>query len=442
MKGLRYLFLCFWCCVSTVHADDLAQIYSLAQDNDPTLQAAYADFVANKQALPEAVASMVPHLSATYRTTGYNSNVSLRGFDFNTRSYGFNLNLPLYRAELWAQLEQARHTVKAATANYMNANQSLIFRVAQQYFIILAATDDLNFNKAQRVTFARNYEQNKERQEVGLISITDVEDAKARYDRAVADEIISNNTLQNEYEILREMVGCPIEEVVPLPQTHTLHLIPPTPAAPEEWVCMAQDLSFDIQVAKETAEQYKAAIGTQTAGHLPSVDLLGQIQRQKGIPPFPFSAFTYEKNLTLTINVPIFSGGGVLYKTREAMARYDQAMKKLDIQQRNTNSNVRQAYRSVLAAINSVTALAQVVVSNQGVVDATNASYEIGTRTMVDVLDAETRLLGAKRDHSKARYNYIMEGLRLKQATGILTPDDIIAVNDMLCGRQRLEEAT
>lgn len=440
MKFVRTVFLSLLLTTSHAWAEDLVQIYQMAQENDPTLKAAYSELIANKQALPEAVSSLLPQLSGTYQTTGYNSNSIFRGFDFNTRNYGFTLTMPLYRAELWAQLEQARHVVKAATAAYMNADQNLIFRVAQQYFTILAATDDLKFNQAQRKTFARNYEQNKERYDAGLISITDVEDAKARYDRAVADEIVSNNILRNEYERLREITCFPIEDLQQLPESNRLKLTPPIPESPEEWVSLAQDLSFDIMTARETAEQYKAAIGTQAAGHLPSVDIQGQLQREKGFPPFTFNNFVYDKSLTLNIRVPLFSGGGVFYKTREAMARYDQAMQKLEAQQRLTDSTVRQAYRSVLAAIKNVSALAQVVVSNQSVVEATNASYEVGTRTMVDVLDAETRLLGAKRDHSKARYNFIIEGLRLKQATGVLSVEDIMAVNDMLCGRQPLDQ--
>lgn len=436
MKWQRFCFIAALLYSGTNYAEDLAQVYQLAIDNDPTLQAAYAELNANKQALPEAVARMLPNFYGSYQTQGWNTNDPFQAFNFNTRNYGLNLTLPLFHSELWAQLEQARHAVKAAVASYLSTNQALAYQVAEQYFNILSAKDDLIFAESNRDAFAKKLDQAEHRFEVGLIAVTDVEDAKARFDRAVADVIRTKASLDNEYEKLRKIVGIPICEVVPLTNTTEVPLNPPAPNEPESWVETANQLSFEMVTATEKAAQYKAAIGAQAAGHLPTVDLQGLVGREKQFGgPFPINYFQFQKALTVNITVPIFSGGSVLYKTREAVARYDQALKQLEAQQRLTDSNVRQSFRDVIAGISSIAALAQVVVSNQNALEATQAAYEAGTRTMVDLLNAQTNVFSAQRDHAKARYKYLLDGLRLKQASGVLTADDLFAINELLLGR-------
>ncbi|HRE31201.1 MAG TPA: TolC family outer membrane protein [Candidatus Berkiella sp.] len=416
--------------------EDLWQIYQLATESDPTLKAAYANLQANQQSLPQAVAQMIPNLSASYNTTGVNSSASFQG-DYNTQNYSLNLTQPLYHPEHWAQLDQARHVVKGAYATYYSATQALMIRVSQQYFAILGAIDDLHFTQAQRKAFARQLEQTKQRFEVGLIAITDVEEARARHDKAVAEEIAAQNAVADQYERLREITGTPIKEITLFQTTKSLPLLPPNPETQETWVETAEHSNPDIIAAAETALQAKAVIGAQVAGHYPKFDLTGQLQRSKGAPPFPFDQLVYNRVLALNVSVPLFSGGGVYSRTQEATARYCEARERLEIQKRSTDSTTRQAYRGVLTSISEVQALAQTVVSSKSALQATLAAYEVGTRTMVDVLDAESNLLNAERTHAKARYNYLFQGLRLKQAAGILTAEDIAAVNALIRGLER-----
>ena len=377
-------------------------------DNDPALKAAYAELIANKQALPVAVAEMLPKIYGSYQTAGWETNNPYAQFNYNLRNYGFNLNLPLFRSELWANLEQARHAVKLAVATYMNTNQALIYQVAQQYFAILSAIDEVQYTQSKRNTFARELDQAQHRYAVGLIAITDVEDSKSRHDRAVAEEISAQTALANEYDKLQQITGIPVCDVVTLPNTKAIPLNPPMPNEPESWVTTANEMSLDMMRAKENAEKYKAAIGVQAAGHLPTVDIQGLVGRDKQFAtPVPLAYFQYQKALTLNINIPLFSGGKVFYKTREAAALYDKALQELEIQQRNTDSTVRQTYRDVLTAISSVSALNQVVSSSESALVATRAAYEVGTRTMVDVLNAETNVFASKRDFAKARYKYL-----------------------------------
>lgn len=427
--------------LSSAQAADLKEVYLIAIDNDPTIQAAFAALRANEQALPQALANMVPNISGTYTTSGTKDNVNFFG-DYNTNQYGITLNQPLFHPELWAQFEQARHISKGARATYLSATQDLIIRVANQYFAILGAIDDLNFAQSQRKAFARELEQSKQRFEVGLIAITGVEEAKARHDNAVANEIAAKNAVADQYEKLREITGRPLPEGISLfPIEHPLSLLPPTPANQESWVASAHQYNLNVYAAKENAEQQKALIGYQASGHFPKFDFQASVQRVRNPPPFPFDELQTQKSVTLNVAVPIFAGGGVVFRTQEASARYDEALKRWEAEQRTADSNTRQAYRGVLTAISGVEALAQAVVSNRSALEATQAAYEVGSRTMVDVLNAQSNLLAAERDHSKARYKYLYEGLLLKQAAGILNMGDLIAVNELMVGKGKCDIA-
>lgn len=438
MSKLGSLGLLLCLCAFNAQAEDLKEVYEIAVQSDPTVQAAFAAMQANKQALPKAIAQMVPNLSASYQASGVNATTSspspfvFQG-GYNTKNYSLVLSQPIFHPEQWAQLEQSRHVVKGSVATYYSATQELILRVATQYFAILGAIDDLEFFRGSRKAYAREYEQAKQRFDVGLIAITDVETAKARYDSAVADEISAQNAVANQYEKLREITGVPILQVSLFPVTSKLPLLPPSPNEQETWVNTANLYNLDIIAAKESTEQFKAEIGNQAAGHFPKVDVQGSLQRNKQNPPF--ADMTYNRSVTLNVSIPIFAGGGVLFRTQEAMSRYDEAMKKLEIQQRTTDSTTRQSFRGVLTAISSVEALAQAVISNQSALKATKAAYEVGTRTIVDVLNAESQLLNAQREHSKARYNYLLQGLQLKRAAGTLTANDLYAVNNLITGK-------
>jgi outer membrane protein len=433
--GFKHLFLIASWWASSIHAADLREVYLIAIDNDPTIQAAFAALKANEQAIPQAIAQMVPNITANYTTAGTDDNVAVFG-DYNTHAYGITLTQPLFHPEHWAQFEQARHVTKGARAAYLSATQGLIIRVASQYFAILGAIDDLHFTQSQRKAFARELEQSKQRFEVGLIAITAVEEAKARHDNAVANEIAAQNAVFDQYEKLREITGRPLPEGVALfPITHPLSLVPPSPADQESWVASAHRYNLDVTVAKEKAEQQKALIAYQVSGHFPKFDFQADVQSYKGQPPYPFDLLTIQKTITLNVVFPLFAGGGTVFRTQEASARYEEAMKQLEAQQRTADSNTRQAYRGVLTAISGVEALAQAVVSNRSALDATQAAYEVGTRTMVDVLNAQSNLLSAQREHSKARYKYLLEGLKLKQASGILNMDDLCAVNALMVSK-------
>jgi outer membrane protein len=427
----RYLIsaLALFFCFNSHAALNLEQTYLLALQNDPILAAQAKALKANEQALPSAIAQMLPALSANYTTTSNSSSIPSLG-KYNSRSYALNLTQPIYHPQHWAQTARALHIEKQAYAIYLRSIQDLVIRVAERYFDVLAAQDDLKFAKGRRKAFARQLEQTQQRFDVGLIPITDVYDSKAKHDEAVAQEISATNQVADRYEQLREIIKIPVDDITSFPRTKPLPLVPPNPNKQEEWVTIAHTQNLSVVAEHENTLQLKSVIRTQAAGHFPTVDATVSAQRSKSLPPFETMSSNFAAGLN--INVPIFSGGGVIFRTKEARARYEEGMMQLEGAQRLADSDTRQSFRGVKTSIAEVKAFNESVNSNQSALTATQAAYEVGTRTIVDVLEAESQLLRAVRDHSVSRYNYLLRGLRLKRGAGTLTQDDLFEVNGII----------
>tara|TARA_R110002110_G_scaffold400317_1_gene616590 strand:- start:3292 stop:4599 length:1308 start_codon:yes stop_codon:yes gene_type:complete len=421
-------------CFNSHAALDLEQTYLLALQNDPELAAQAKALKANEQALPIAIAQMLPALSGSYTTTSNSSSIPTFG-KYNSRSYGLNLTQPIYHPQHWGKAAQALHLEKKAYAIYLKSIQDLVIRVAERYFDVLGAQDDLKFAKGQRKAFARQLEQTQQRFDVGLIPITDVYDSRAKHDDAVAQEISATNKVADKYEQLREIIKIPVDDIASFPRTQPLALIPPNPNKQEDWVRVAHTQNLSVAAAYENTLQLKSVIRTQAAAHFPTVDANVSIQRSKGL--FPFETIDSNFAAGLKVNVPIFSGGGVIFKTKEARARYEEGMMQLEGAQRLADSDTRQSFRGVMTSIAEVKALNEAVKSNQSALTATQAAYEVGTRTIVDVLDSESQLLRVVRDHSVSRYNYLLRGLRLKRGAGTLTQDDLFAVNAIITAEHK-----
>lgn len=319
----------------------------------------------------------------------------------------------------------------------MNAFGELITRVAQAYFDVLGARDTLRFARAEKRAIERQLEQAQERFEVGLIPVTDVKEAQASYDLAVSREIDAENALENAREVLRTLTGEP-------PGTLTgvvadLELRSPDPASPGPWVDTALQQNPSYLAARSSAEVARYEIRQARAGHYPTLDLVASRTREDRDGGFTQQGEFETDRIGIELNIPLYSGGATVSATRSARSQFEAAQSRTVQARRSAEQDTRNAFRGIEASLSQVRALDQAVESNRAAVEATRAGFRVGTRTAVDVLEALRDLYQAQRDYATARYQYIVNRLRLKQAAGTLTVEDVRLINSWL-GDEPAEE--
>lgn len=425
LKAFLLLSLCIVC--SITKAEDLASVVNLALDVDASLQQAKETKLATVELLPQARAGFLPTISANAGSTYNNTNNPLLN-RYNTFTYGASLSQPIFNIANWQTYKQADYKLKSAIASYEDAIQDLLFRVSNQYFAILKALDDLNFATSERKAFARHLDETQQKFDAGVIAITDVNEAQAKHDSAVAQEITAINELQNQNELMGEITGVPAKNVNILKANISLHS--PQPDNIEFWVDEAVKQNFALQAKLFDVESAKRNIAIQRAGHYPTIQVDGSTTKAKSAPPSAVKANT--NTIGISLSVPIFSGGKTSAKTRQAAHEYEIAVQQADNIRRQVKSNVRQAYRGILTQISQVKALQQSVISSKSALDATEAAFSVGTRTIVDVLNSQSDLLRAKSNLSKARYDYITASFKLKRFAGTLSIADINIINGWL----------
>lgn len=410
-----------------VMAEDLMEVYGIALENDAQLSAARAARDAQKLAEPLARTTFRPMVSLS---GGASAN---RGDDTTTMNYsaaniGVNLSQTLYDKQADLRLSQAGDQALQADTQYSGEEQALIVRVARAYFDILAAQDNLTFVQAQNAAIDRQLDQAKQRFDVGLIAITAVHEAQAVSDQARADLILAENELDNTREGLREILASDVARISPL--VAAIPLEPPTPADIGHWGEIALENNLGILAARQGLEMARKEIEVQRAARSPQVDLVGShtYSRSDG----DYDSDAHDTRIGLQLSMPLWLGGSVPLSTDQSRLRFEQAREALEQQRRSVARQVRDAYRGVLSGISTVRALEAGVVSAQSALEATKAGFEVGTRTMVDVLNAERDLYSVKSKHAAARYQYVVAGLQLRQAAGTLGPQDLAKVNGWL----------
>jgi outer membrane protein len=417
--------------VSSAYGDDLMQVYEAALENDAQIRAARATRNSTLEEKPQAVAQLLPTIGLSADANRVNRDIEDAGGSSSTyenSSAKLSLNQPIYRHEYWVQLEQADQQVAKAEAEYAAAEQELMVRTAQAYFDVLSAQDSLEFAKAETEAISRQLDQAKQRFDVGLIAITDVHEAQAAYDQSRADLIAAENVLDDAWEALREIVKQKPASLSVLAED--LPLNSPVPESIEEWSNRAQQQNLSIRAADKDAAIARENISLQRAGHFPTLDLVGSHTVSRT--DLDTGTDVDTSSIGVQLNLPLFAGGSVLSRTRQAEYDLEAAQEGLDAQRRSVERQVRDAYRGVLASISQVEALKASTVSAQSALEATEAGFEVGTRTMVDVLSAQRDLYQTRSNYSNVRYNYILSGLLLKQATGILSQEDLKQVNSWL----------
>jgi len=430
-----YLFITALALPAHAVAGGLLDNYLLARDNDPQLKAADATRLAQAETKDQSVALLLPNIALTGNTDKISSDTDSnfafnpsRKEDFHTNGYSLVVTQPVYHHDYWVGLRQADATVAQAEADYGTAKQDLMIRLASGYFDLLAAQDNLDFARAEKEATARQLEQAKQRFEVGLIAITDVHEAQAQFDLTVAQEISADNLLANAREALQEITGQ--YEQAPQLLRDEIPLLSPEPTDIEQWVKTATAQNLNLKSAQFAREVASEETNRQRSGHFPTLDIVASKNHSDSNSAFGSQRDTDQ--ISLQLNVPLFAGGAVSSRTRQAAYRAEAAKQNLLQTRRSVVRQTRNAYLGVIAEISRVKALKQAVISSAKANEATQAGFEVGTRTIVDVLLSQRELFRAKRDYARSRYDYILNTLRLKQAAGSLAQTDIEAINGWL----------
>ncbi len=447
--------------VLPAQGETLMEIYQRSLGSDPTLREADALRRATRQSKPRAIASLLPQIdgSANWDTTeqdGVSTQFAAdpisgqTGFfnvpsesDTDTLRWSLNLRQTVFRWDQFALLAQASKEVAQAEADYRAAEQDLIMRVADAYFNVLAAEDTLTSEQGAKRAISRQLEQAQRRFEVGLIAITDVQEAQAGFDEAVAVEILAKRNLATAKEQLREITGeYPVSLAKPI---DAMPLIGPDPANDNQWVDTALQRNLSLVSAQLGADIARDNVKLARAGHYPTLEIVasyGNTQREgdattsdifTGVPTTrPIDTDQDTTQIGVQFSLPIFSSGGVRAEAKEAVYRHRAAKENLERVARQVERETRDAYLGVDSEIARVKALRQARKSSQTALEATQAGFEVGTRTTVDVLDARRQLFITETNYARSRYDYIVNWLRLKQAAGNLTVSDLTMVNGWL----------
>ncbi|MEF8833560.1 MAG: TolC family outer membrane protein [Halofilum sp. (in: g-proteobacteria)] len=418
---------------ATLQAADLVSIYRMALQNDPTFAAAESEYQAELEARPQARAALLPQVNASASYSDNSQDTATGESDYTREQYQIELRQPLFDWAAFAGLDRADARVARAEANLAAAKQDLILRVSEAYFEVLSARDGVRFARAEKEAISRQLEQAQQRFEVGLIPVTDVKSAQASYDLAVSREIEAENALENAREALRTVIDRPPGrlEVV----SDDLPLTRPEPNDVAAWVERALEQNPDFLAARADSEVARQDIQQARAGHYPEIDLYARrsdtdSSREGAFPQTDQDSTTDSIGVELSWN--LFASGATSSRTDQSRSLFQAAQSRMVEARRGASQNTRDAFRGLSSAISQVEALKQAVESNEAAVEAERAGFRVGTRTAVDVLSALRDLYGAQRDYADARYNYILNRLRLKQAAGTLTVDDIRAVNAWL----------
>jgi len=426
--------------VPDARADDLIAVYKLAQENDPKFRAAQSVYLAEREKLPQARAGLMPTLNArATRDRNNNETVTDRfifgrpsiGSEYSSSDYSLRLSQPVYNAAVFSGFSQAKAEVRRAEAEYAAAAQDLILRVAQAYLDMLLAQGNLEFANAEKTSIQRQQESAEARLKVGLATITDVHDAKARYETAAAQEIEAENSLQDKREALRELTGRLPES--PARVGVNMPLITPEPTDINQWAEKSLAQNYSLLAKREAADSAREEIRRQRAGHYPTLDLVGTRARNDADGSISGPGIRTDITVVgLQLNVPLFQGGLVDSRTEEAAHRYDAAQQDFEATRRTTERGARAAYLGVTGGTAKVTALAQAVVASEMAFESKTEGFIAGINTNIDVLDANRDLYRAKRDLSSARYGYLLNLLRLKQAAGTVSENDLVQINSWL----------
>ena len=458
LKKLLGIVLAGSLCSSPVYSQDLLSILQLALDNDPVLKQAEASYRANRENLIQSRSSLLPSLGVGGQTaritsgpasdifrqitdpvTGQTSTVLVQpehsyADGLNNHGYGLNLNQSIFNLANWYGFQSARANDRAAAVNLAAQEQDLIMRVATAYFDVLRAQELLETNVQEEEAALRSLEQTRQREEVGLVAITDVFDSQAAYDLARNTTILQRDFLQSRFEALEAITGQPHSDIDELSENFPIVEVE---GSLTEWEDQAEDNSLAIAAAEYTLDASRQALRARKSDHLPTVDFAGQYGHNVTAPiisqGIQIGGGAFDRtSLALSVSIPLYTGGAISSRKRQAEYNVIAAQESLELTKRQLTQNIRNAYRRVNTDVLVIAQRQQSITSAQSAMDATELGAEVGTRNIVEVLLARQNLYRALRQYADARYDYVLDTLILKQVAGILTPQDVIELNRWL----------
>lgn len=435
VRPIKFLLLIGCCAVHLpLQAETLLELYKLAEQNDPQLKISNANRLIALEKKPQAEALLRPQVNLNAEINeGWRFKDWMMGRGVENTGAGYNLSLSygLYRPISEITLDQTESQIKEAQVTYEAARQELMMRVANRYFAVLAAYDNLKRSQLAKESFKKQLDQAQQRFDVGLVAITDVQEAKAGYDSSVAEEIRAKNELDNTREALREITGSYHEILAGL--SEDAPLLDPEPSNIEVWTRRALEQNPNLLAVHYSVDVVRQEIDKQRATLLPTVDVVGihsysEVLRGEKVP----GTLSTNNSIGMQMNYLLYEGGAVRSRIREAQQRYTQTLELLEQQRRSVERQTHDAFLNIMSDISRIQALKQAVVSNQTALEAVKTGFEVGTRTTLDVLLAQSKLLDTQRDYSNARYNYVLNTLKLKQSVGTLSVEDLTSINEWL----------
>jgi len=421
---------------SPLCAADLMQVYRDAQDSDPTFAAARATLDAGQEKMPQARAGLLPTLTLSGNSVWNESEITTHGGpslgkqNYNSNGYQLTLSQPLFRWQNWVSYGQSKLQVAQAEANFVQARQDLILRVAQAYFDAIYAVENLKAVQANKTAIAQQLESARKNFEVGTATITDTHEAQARYDLAVAQEIAGESDVEIKQHALEAIIG---KMPGPLATTRKdAELTTPQPSDMKQWVAAAEKDNIAVQIQQASADIAAREVDKQRAGHYPTVDLVANQGHSKSFAPGTGLYDTDFRNLGVQVNIPLFQGGLTVSREREAAANRMAAQSGVDAARRSAALSARQYYLGVANGLAQVKALKAALVSSQSALESNKLGYEVGVRINIDVLNAENQVYVTRRDLAKATLDTLLSQLRLKASTGALGEDDVAQINALL----------
>jgi outer membrane protein len=415
-------------------AADLVQVYKQALANDATYASARAALAAGQERTTQGRSLLLPTITASGQQMKNNGDVAADKVNFKDHDYysgivQVQLTQPLFRWGNWESYQQGKLSAAASEAVFAQAQQDVILRVAQAYFDVLTAQDNLTATQAQKAATTEQLASAKRNFEVGTQTITDTHEAQAAYDLVVAQEFAALNDLEVKRTALQQIIGDVPGTLAPLRTGVTI--ASPQPATLEPWVSAAEEQNYGVTGAKLNVEIAKREIGKQRAGHMPTLDLVANSQRTTATGAGN-GGINKNNAIGLSWSVPIFNGFAVTSKVRESIALEDKARNDLEASRRQAAQTARQAFLGVNSGLAQVKALEAAEVSSKSALESNKLGYQVGVRINIDVLNAQRQLYTTQKDLSKARYDTIMNGLRLKSAAGSLKEADLEPINALL----------